>query len=252
MGKETTVLGLPVHAVTMAEAVAEIRQALVTGRRMRVITLNPEMVMAARRQPELDAALRQGDLVVPDGYGVVWALRRSGCKGLERVAGVDLVESLFAAGVPGGLRAFLLGGAAGVAEAAATRITARWPGVRVVGTAHGYFPPPDENEVIRRINAARPQLLLVGMGLPRQEVWLAENWAKLQVTVGIGVGGALDLWAGRVKRAPHLWRKGRLEWLYRALQEPARFRRLLVLPGFIRLVWREIRLAKRALKVLAE
>jgi N-acetylglucosaminyldiphosphoundecaprenol N-acetyl-beta-D-mannosaminyltransferase len=252
MERETTVLGLPVHIVTMTEAVARIRQVLAEGLRMRVVTLNPEMVMAARHDPELDAALRKGDLIVPDGYGIVWALRHYGCKGQERIAGVDLVENLFAAGVPGGLRVYLLGGMAGVAEAAARRIAARWPGVQVVGTAHGYFPPPAGDEVIRAINAARPQVLLVGMGLPRQELWLAENWEKLQVPIGIGVGGALDLWAGKVRRAPALWRKGRLEWLYRALQEPARFRRLLVLPGFIRLVRRQFKLAKRALKVLTK
>lgn len=252
MEREATVLGLPVHTVTMARAVARIQQAMAEGVRMRVVTLNPEMVMAARYNPELDAALRRGDLIVPDGYGVVWALRRSGCKGQERIAGVDLVENLFTAGAPGGLRVYLLGGADGVAEAAAGRIAARWPGVRVVGTAHGFFPPPAEDEVIREINAARPQVLLVGMGLPRQELWLAGNWEKLQVPVGIGVGGALDLWAGKVKRAPSLWRKGRLEWLYRALQEPARFKRLLVLPGFIHLVWREWRLARRAHKMLAK
>ncbi|HHU81965.1 MAG TPA: WecB/TagA/CpsF family glycosyltransferase [Firmicutes bacterium] len=249
MGKEAMVLGLPVHTVTMTEAVAKIRQALAAGLRMRVVTLNPEMVIAARRDPEFAAALCRGDLVVPDGYGVVWALRRSGHKGQERIAGVDLVENLFTAGTPGGLRIYLLGGAAGVAEAAAERIAARWSGVRVVGTAHGYFPPPAEDEVIRKINDAHPQVLLAGMGLPRQELWLAENWDKLQVTVGIGMGGALDLWAGKVKRAPYLLRKSRLEWLYRALQEPARFRRLLVLPGFVRLVRREMKLARRALKV---
>src|SRR5690606_2889242 len=115
MGKEAMVLDLPVHAVTMTEAVAKIRQALAAGSRMRVVTLNPEMVMAARRHQELAAALRRGDLIVPDGYGIVWALRCSGYKEQERIAGVDLVENLFAAGVPGGLRLYLLGGAAGVA-----------------------------------------------------------------------------------------------------------------------------------------
>src|SRR5690554_2957234 len=243
--KEAKVLGLPVHTVSMAEALANIHKALTVGLRTRIVTLNPEMVMAARRNRKLAEALCRGDLIVPDGYGIVWALRRSGHEGQERIAGVDLVEELFTAGVSGGIRLYLLGGAAGVAEAAAGHLAVRWPGIKVVGTAHGYFPPPAEEEVIRKINAAHPQVLLVGMGLPRQELWLAENWEKLRATVGIGVGGALDLWAGKVKRAPYLWRKSKVEWLYRALREPARFGRLLVLPGFLRLVWRETRLSRR-------
>ena len=195
------------------------------------------MVMAGLKDPALGRALRNGDLVVPDGIGIVWALRRAGCPQQQRVTGVDLVETLLTETAADGLEVFLLGGQPGVAEKAQARLEQRWPGIRVVGCHHGYFSAAEEEEVVRRINQARPGLLLVGMGVPRQEIWLERHWRNLTVPVGIGVGGLFDLWGGRTKRAPAFLRKAGLEWLYRAWREPARWYRLRVLPGFVWKVW---------------
>lgn len=239
MKKTGKVLGFPVHAVNLDEAAGLIRSALLSGMKMRVVTINPEMIMAARKNRRLAESLRRGDLIVPDGYGVVWALRRGGFKNQERVAGVDLAEKILTDGIPGGIRLFLLGGRPQVAEEAGKRLASSRPGLRIVGTAHGYFPPADDEKIVKKINESGAQVLLAGMGVPRQELWLDNNWHKLEVTVGMGVGGALDVWAGRTKRSPYLFRKYGLEWLYRALKEPIRFGRLLVLPSFVRLVLQE-------------
>jgi len=239
MKKSEKILGFPVHAVSMDEAVGLVRNALYSGAKMRVITINPEMIMAARRNKRLAESLCRGDLIVPDGYGVVWALRRSGFTDQERVAGVDLAEKILATKISGGIRLFLLGGRAHVAEEAGKRLAASRSGIRLVGTSHGYFPPSAEEKIIKKINESRAQVLLAGMGVPRQELWLADNWHKLEVTVAMGVGGALDVWAGKTKRTPYPFRKYGLEWLYRAVKEPARFGRLLALPSFVRLVLQE-------------
>ncbi|MBA2132646.1 WecB/TagA/CpsF family glycosyltransferase [Capillibacterium thermochitinicola] len=230
------VLGFPVDPLPLGTVVDRLSSALATGERLRVVTLNPEMVMAALNHPELGKAIHGAGLVVPDGIGIVWALRRQGWRRQRRVTGVDLVETLLAREQPRRRRLFLLGGEPGVGERAAAKIEQRWPGIAVAGVHHGFFAPEENAKVVGLINQARADLLLVGMGVPRQEVWLHQYWSALQVAVGIGVGGLLDLWAGRSKRAPVLLRNLGLEWAYRVWREPARWRRITVLPAFIRMV----------------
>lgn len=241
MSKCGLVLDFPVHMMGLAEAVNELQTALEREIRVRVVTLNPEMIMLARRNQKLAWAIRRADLTVPDGTGVVWALRLAGFKGQERVGGVDLVEEFIRATRNRGIKIFLLGGEPGVAAEASRRMKSMWPWVQVVGAAHGYHSSTDDERLVGTINSSGPDLLLVGMGLPKQEIWLAENWERLDVPVGIGVGGGIDLWAGRTKRAPGLLRRLGLEWLYRALREPWRFSRLRVLPLFVWTVMRSRR-----------
>lgn len=246
-GRRVKVLGFPVQVIDVETAARSVKTVLSSAKqgRLRVVTLNPEMLMAGLNDPELGRALSGADLVVPDGIGIVWALRRAGYPQRQRVTGVELVETILTQLAAGGLRVFLLGGKPGVAETAKANLERRWPGIQVVGCGHGYFSPTENEEVVRRINQARPALLLVGMGVPRQEIWLYNQWGNLTVPVGIGVGGLLDLWAGRTKRAPAFLRRMGLEWLYRAWREPARWYRLRVLPGFIWKVWAEQRGGKK-------
>lgn len=206
-----------------------------------VVTANPETVMKARRLPELAAAIRRADLVVADGVGVVWASRRLGRALPGRVPGIELAEGLLRHCAATGHPVFLLGGrpAAGgrpaVAERAARALARRWPGLEVCGTWHGYFAPEEEPAVQEAVCRARPALLLCGMGCPRQELWLARHAAFLGgcgVRVAIGVGGALDVWAGEVRRAPALLRRAGLEWLWRLGQNPRRLGRQLQLVRF--------------------
>lgn len=239
--KDLPVLGIPVRIGTMAEIVRELAEVLASEGRMRVVTLNPEMVMRSRRNPELRQSLHTAGLIVPDGFGVVFAMRRAGFKDQPRIAGVDLVEELLKVELGRELRLFLLGGKPGVAEEAARRLQRTYPRVRVVGAAHGYLSPDEEERVVEIVNRSAPDLLLVGMGLPKQEIWLSRRWERLKASIGIGIGGGIDLWAGRNKRAPRMVRRVGLEWLFRTVCEPKRVFRLAVLPEYLWLVMRSSR-----------
>lgn len=214
-----------------------------------VVTLNAEMAYRAYQDAKLREVLRSADLVTPDGAGVVWAGRVLGGAVSERVTGIDLVHFLMPLAAAQGWRVFLLGGAPGVAEEAAQRLAERFPGLCIVGTHHGYFArgSAEEEGVLEMIERADPHLLLVGMGSPRQEFWIREqiDAGRLKVPVSIGVGGSLDVIAGRLRRAPAWMQKRRLEWLWRLLQQPSRWRRMLALPAFTVSVWRQGQRQKR-------
>lgn len=227
------VLGLPVDLIDLPGAVARLARAREGGESVQVVTLNAEMAMEAQGDEELSRAIRRAGLVIPDGAGVVWALRRQGRR-VARLPGIDLIGQLFTAHPD--LRYFFLGADTSVCEAAAANARARYPGLNVVGTHHGYFAPEDEPAVIRAVRAAAPDVLLVALGVPRQEKWIARHQAALGVPACVGVGGTLDVLAGRVRRAPAVLRRVQLEWLYRLYREPWRWRRMQALPRFVRAV----------------
>ncbi|MGE5554093.1 MAG: polysaccharide pyruvyl transferase CsaB [Betaproteobacteria bacterium] len=242
-----SVLGIRVDPVTLPEAVQRIGEWIRgarpdgAGRTRQVVTLNPEMVMAARRHPELAAIIGEADLVTADGVGVVWAARRLGRHLPGRVTGIDLVEGLLAVGAEAGWRFYFLGAAPGVAEEAARRAAERHQGLRVVGTHHGYFPADEAERVARAVAAAEPDILLVALGSPAQEEFIARGREYLGAGVAIGVGGTLDVLAERTRRAPGWLRRLGLEWLYRIVGNPRRWRRALVLPAFVLAVLRQPR-----------
>lgn len=197
-----------------------------------VVTANPEIVHASRSDGELVEALSSADMVLADGVGVVWAAGMLGRPLPGRVAGADLAEALLAEGARRGWRFFLLGGKPGVAVAAQASVERRFPGVVVAGTAHGYFRPADEEGVIYAVNDAGADIVLVGLGAPRQEKWIWRNRGRISAGVCIGVGGTLDVFAGAVKRAPPVFRKAGLEWFYRLVTQPWRYKRMMRLPAF--------------------
>ena len=158
----------------------------------------------------------------------------------ERVPGVDLASLAIKAAALQGRTVVLLGGRPGVASEAAERLKARYPGVRVSGAFHGYFTEAESESLVLQIRKAAPDLLLVGLGAPKQEFWIRQNLDRLGVRVAMGVGGTLDIFAGRVKRAPAVWQRLGLEWAYRLLQEPRRAWRMTALPRFVAAVlWRK-------------
>ncbi len=223
----------------MAGALDWIAQAVETGGPCRqVATVNPEFVMHALRDPGFAAILESSGLNTADGSGVLWALRRRGCR-IEKVAGSDLLPRLAAVCAERGWRPFLLGAMPGVAEAAAGRLAAEHPGFQAAGTLAGTPGPEGDEDAIDQIRAAQADLLLVAYGHPKQERWIARNRDRLPVAVAIGVGGAFDYAAGRVKRAPAWMRALHLEWFYRLLRQPWRARRMLALPRFALAVMRE-------------
>jgi N-acetylglucosaminyldiphosphoundecaprenol N-acetyl-beta-D-mannosaminyltransferase len=231
---EERILGVPVDAVTFDEAVRRVEAMVEEGRPGLVLAVNPEKVLAARRDPELLALLEQAALRIPDGIGIVWASRRRGGRVRNRVTGVDLFAALVARAAARGWPVFLLGAAPGVAERVAERLVAERPGLQVAGTHHGYLRSDEEEAaVVRRVAASGARLLFVAMGSPRQERFLARHFAATGATVGMGVGGTFDVFAGLVPRAPAAVRAAGLEWLFRALRQPSRYRRTLALARFV-------------------
>jgi N-acetylglucosaminyldiphosphoundecaprenol N-acetyl-beta-D-mannosaminyltransferase len=223
------VLGCRVDNVDAAGAVARIRDLLDTARAAHVVTLGPEMVMHAQGDPAYRAVLDAADLVVPDTVGIVWASRVLGKPLRERVAGIELVEKVLdEIDQP----VYLLGAADGVAREAADALRSRHPNLRVAGMHNGYFTDAESSDIADAVRAAGARVVLVALGFPRQEFWIHENLSRLGPAVCIGVGGAFDVWAGRVKRAPEAWRRAGLEWLYRLVTQPSRLGRQLALPAF--------------------
>ena len=230
------ILGIPIHDVTLEEAVEQAAAWVKEDRAHQMATVNPEFVMAARRDPAFRAVLEGADLCLPDGVGITLAARYLGRPLRERVAGVDLVDALAARAARDGWRVFFLGAAPGVADRAASLLAARYPGLTVAGTHAGSPRREEEDDIVRRVREARADVLLVAYGAPAQDLWLARNLARTGAKVGVGVGGAFDYIAGVVPRAPRWMRRVGLEWLYRLIRQPWRWRRQRVLPLYALLV----------------
>ncbi|MBO4852557.1 MAG: WecB/TagA/CpsF family glycosyltransferase [Schwartzia sp.] len=217
----------------MREAVEQAERWMDQRRGALIATANAEMIMNATRDEELFEILRSADLVVPDGAGTVWAAHHLGYEMPERVAGYDLSQELLRRAPQKNRRVFFFGSAPGVAEKAKQKAEELYPGISVVGVRNGYFSSEEEPEIIREIREARPDLLLVALGVPKQEKWLNKHKEELDVPVSIGVGGTLDVMAGTMRRAPVWMQKAKLEWLFRGLLQPKRAGRLLALPKFV-------------------
>lgn len=205
-----------------------------------ICTVNPEFIMTAQRNTHFAAVLRQADLCVPDGIGVLWAARRQGVVLQERVTGSDGIYRICEQAAQRGWRVFLLGAAEGVAEQAAQRLVALYPGLQVVGAYNGSPALADWPTIAERLTTAQPHILFVAFGHPRQDLWIAQHRHELPGQVALGVGGAFDFVAGVILRAPRWMQHWGIEWLYRLCQQPWRWRRMAVLPLFaLRILWRE-------------
>ena len=233
MADQVNILGVNVDAVTMAEAVAHVTAAMDVRANVMIATANAEMIMRATHDEELRDILNAAALVVPDGAGTVWAARHLGHAMPERVAGYDLAQELLRRAPAEGRRIYFFGAAPGVAEKAKEKAEQLYPGIEIVGVRNGFFSPADNAAIIAEIRAARPDLLLVALGVPKQEKWIAAHLAALDVPAAIGVGGTLDVMAGVMKRAPRWMQKAKLEWLFRGMLQPKRAGRLLALPKFV-------------------
>ena len=229
------VLGCRLDCVDIEEATERILAFARSNRSAQIVTLGTEMVVAAQHDARFRAALAASALNVCDTVGVLAAARRRGARISARVTGIELLERLCAAAADEALPIYLLGAAPGVAIEAARLLAERYPGLRVAGAADGYFPADRATAVAEEIARSGARLLFVGLGSPRQELWLADHLAQSGAGAGIGVGGSFDALVGRVPRAPERWRRLNLEWLYRLLREPHRWRRQLALPHFVAL-----------------
>ena len=226
-----SILGLPVHLLQDYAAWLISRAQQQHG--CHVVTLNAEMTMAAEHNPPLAQIIRQAELIIPDGAGIVLYLKLYG-RSTQRCPGIELAELLlreFGRSPSLGDIAFF-GGKPGVAQQAASSLQERLPGLTIALAQHGYLTPEKLPNFLQTLKETQPQLILVGLGVPRQEFWIAEHRYLCPNAVWIGVGGSFDIWAGVKTRAPGWLRNNHLEWVYRLYQEPWRWRRMLALPKF--------------------
>ena len=226
----TDVLGVGFDNVTKAEAVERALELIDAREGRYVVTPNPEIVMLAKENPALKEALAGADIVLPDGAGIVKGAAILGRPMKEKVPGIDFACGVMARLAERGGSVYLFGAKPGVAEAAAETLRTKFPGLVISGTSDGYF--SDDGPIIEKIKDAAPDFLLVCLGAPKQELWMAKMSGKLLVGLMVGLGGSLDVFAGTVKRAPEAWQKLDLEWLYRLLKEPSRIGRMMKLPLF--------------------
>ncbi len=195
-----------------------------------IVTLNAEMTMAARANPELGAAIAQAGLVIPDGAGVVWALGRQGYR-VRRSPGIELARQLLVYAAAHQWRVALVGGSPEVMERLVERLQAEIPTLDLAFAIHGYQAPEQWPGIEQQLREARPDLVLAALGVPRQETWIQRLHAG-QPGLWMGVGGSFDVWSGAKQRAPEWMGRFQIEWLYRLIQEPSRWRRMLALPAF--------------------
>lgn len=231
-------LGVRVTAFDLPAAAAEMAQAVSDGRRMYASTCPVYTLMQGHERPEVRAALNGADWVTPDGMPIVWALRWLGAQHVGRVYGPDLMLALSQISAARGYRQFYLGGAPGAPESVARQMQQRFPGLVVAGVCSPPFrplSPAEQRDVLTQINAAAPHIVWVGLGSPKQDLWMAENRPHLDAPLLVGVGAAFDFLTGRQPQAPRWMQRSGLEWLFRLGTNPRRlWRRYLVYnPKFI-------------------
>lgn len=233
--KQFSVMKLPVHLCDDYRGWLMERLHQKAG--IHVVTLNAEMVMLSEHNTALANAIREAELVIPDGAGIIFYLRLRSQR-QRRCPGIELAESLLeGAGQLGeSCPIVFYGGKPGVAQAAAKVWQQRVPGISIT-TNHGYLSEAAEQQWQQTLKERQPRVILVGLGVPRQEFWIRQNRSLCPEAIWIGVGGSFDIWAGSKSRAPVWLRENHLEWLYRLYQEPWRWRRMLVLPQFF---WRAL------------
>ena len=229
---------VPLFALRHGLALAWLRAWLSGGPGRGIFTVNPEFIVAARSDQEFRNVLQRNDLNLIDGAGLLLAARWHGHRRCERLPGIELISHICQLCVAGNYSLFLLGGRHGSAAAAAAALVSRYPGLRVAGTAEPDDPFGQADSICRVIADSGARVLLVAFGTPRQEYWIARNLPHCHVRLAVGVGGAFDMIAGRVRRAPRWVRRIGLEWLFRLAIQPWRWRRQRVLPIFIGLAAR--------------
>jgi len=228
---KTDIMGIAFDNVTMQQALQKAREILSGDKTCYAVTPNAEIAYEALKDESLRALLNEADLVLPDGAGVVLASKILKTPLQQKVAGVDFADGLLGILAETGKSVYLLGGKPGIAELAAEKMRQKHPGLIICGMHDGYF--KDEAPIIDAVNAAKPDVLFVCLGAPKQELFMKRHLNDLTCKLMIGLGGSLDSFAGTVKRAPKWMIAANLEWLYRLYKEPKRFGRMLRLPKYL-------------------
>ena len=235
------ILGVPVDRISMDSAMEMLHEFISEKTPHFVITADASGIVQAQTDSEFRSLFDRADLITPDSAGVLWAAKRQGVPLEGRVSGVELVERICAESANRGYRIFFLGAAPGIAEKAADKMRLKYPGCNIVGTRDGYFPADRDAEIAEEIAATDPDFLFVAMGIPRQEKFILATQNIIRARVAMGVGGTFDVFSGAVKRAPILFQKMKLEWLWRVLLNPKKIDKVKLLPKFVSLVLKERR-----------
>lgn len=226
-----TVLGVNVNTENYDGLMTQVFDRIEKKEKALIVAINPEKIIKAKQDPSLKKLLNDAEFQIPDGIGVILASKIQKGQIRERVTGVDMMMRLCEEAAKRSKPIFLYGGKPGVADKAKEKLESLFPSIKIVGTQDGY--EKDPQKVNDKINAAKPDILFVAMGSPKQENWINDNRDQLHPTIYQGVGGSFDVLAGTVKRAPEAFQKAGLEWLYRLLKEPKRIKRQMALPLFL-------------------
>ena len=228
------ILSVNISTLTKHEILKIIERRTKEKKRTIVFTPNTQMLLSAQKSKNELKLLNSADINIPDGIGVVMASRLTNGKIKTRIGGIDLAEDILKMSQKMKYRIFLLGAERGIAKKAKEKLEKRYPRINICGTYHGYFNKKDNEKIIKQINQSKADIIFVCMGSPAQEKWIASNHTKLSKTmVFIGLGGSLDVWAGKTHRAPLPIQAVGLEWLYRTIKEPKRARIFLDIPKFL-------------------
>lgn len=241
MRETIRIFGVKIDKLTQKEVLTNIKSYLNGEVTRTIYTPNTEIVMEAKKDEKLKNILNDGDIVIPDGIGLIYASKIKKKSLPERVTGCDVSFEILNMANENGYSVFLLGGEEAVSKEAEKRIKENYPNIKLAGAQNGYFKgahighPGHEEElsIVENINSSNADILFVGLGAPKQEIWINENKGKLNCKVIIGNGGTVDVIAGKANRAPKIYQKLGLEWLYRLMKDPKRIKRQMVIPVFI-------------------
>ena len=237
MTNRKEILGLPCDTLSFQGVLERIDEFISRRKPRLIITLNAEMSVIAQHDKELFEIISGSDLIVPDGMGIIFALRLLYRLTVDRITGIDLMMKMMELSARKGYKIFLLGAAEDVIQQAKKTLQERFNNLNIVGIQHGYF---ENDEIVsRQIAMYKPDILFVGIGSPKQEKWIHKHLEKMNVPICMGIGGSFDVIAGKVKRAPFWMQRCGLEWLFRFIHEPWRIKRGAALPVFVFLVLRQ-------------
>lgn len=224
-------LGVNVCCLDMNEVIDEVDNIIKEKVPSFVVAINPEKLIKADKDPQLKELLNSASIQIPDGVGVILASKLKGGHIRSRVTGIDLMQAICQRAAEKNYRVFLLGAKPGVAEKAGNILMERYKGLNIIGVQDGYF--KEDREAIDVIKKASPDIVFVAMGSPKQEYWIKNNMKEIGASLYMGVGGSYDVICGNIQRAPEWMCKAGLEWLFRLIKEPWRYKRMIVLPGFL-------------------
>lgn len=238
MQNKITILGIPFDNMTRKEFLEKLYERMNRKEKTFLVTANPEIVMYAHDNPDYYKLLMEADFIAPDGIGIVQASRKLQTPIKERVPGFELMLGLLEIASLKNKRVYFIGAKEDIINLTVRNVSEKWPDLEIAGYHHGYFDHEDP-QMIEQVKATRPDIVLVAFGFPRQEKWIKSYLASADYGIAVGVGGSFDVLSGKTKRAPYLVQRFHIEWLYRLVKQPSRYKRMLALPYFIREVYRQ-------------